>query len=42
MFIGTVNYLKRKEVKLIITSLPIMAEVIGNSLLDKFIKDLII
>ncbi|MCU7393117.1 recombinase family protein [Bacillus sp. ST24] len=40
--IQTVNYLKRKEVKLIITSLPIMAEVIGNSLLDKFIKDLII
>ncbi|EJQ73839.1 MULTISPECIES: recombinase family protein [Bacillus cereus group] len=40
--IETVNYLKRKEVKLIITSLPIMAEAIGNSLLDKFIKDLII
>ncbi|KMP77537.1 transposon DNA-invertase [Bacillus cereus] len=40
--IQTVNYLKRKEVKLIITSLPIMAEAIGNSLLDKFIKDLII
>ena len=40
--IQTVNYLKRKEVKLIITSIPIMAEAIGNSLLDKFIKDLII
>ncbi|ACM15889.1 TPA: recombinase family protein [Bacillus paranthracis] len=40
--IETVNYLKRKEVKLIITSLPIMAGAIGNSLLDKFIKDLII
>ncbi|MBC6972002.1 MULTISPECIES: recombinase family protein [Bacillus] len=40
--IQSVNYLKRKEVKLIITSLPIMAEAIGNSLLDKFIKDLII
>ncbi|MFC9418805.1 recombinase family protein [Bacillus mobilis] len=40
--IQTVNYLKRKEVKLIITSLPIMAEAIGNSLLDIFIKDLII
>ncbi|MED2985568.1 recombinase family protein [Bacillus thuringiensis] len=40
--IETVNYLKRKEVKLIITSLPIMAEAIGNSLLDKFIKDLIV
>lgn len=40
--IQTVNYLKKKEVKLIITSLPIMAEVIGNSLLDKFIKDLIV
>jgi DNA invertase Pin-like site-specific DNA recombinase len=40
--IETVNYLKRKEVKLIITSLPIMAGAIENSLLDKFIKDLII
>ncbi|MBE7124106.1 recombinase family protein [Bacillus cereus] len=40
--IQTVNYLKKKEVKLIITSLPIMAEAIGNSLLDKFIKDLIV
>jgi DNA invertase Pin-like site-specific DNA recombinase len=40
--IETVNYLKRKEVKLIITSHTIMAGAIGNSLLDKFIKDLII
>ncbi|PGS78288.1 transposon DNA-invertase [Bacillus cereus] len=40
--IHTVNYLKKKEVKLIITSLPIMAKAIGNSLLDKFIKDLIV
>lgn len=40
--IHTVNYLKKKEVTLIITSLPIMAEAIGNSLLDKFIKDLIV
>jgi len=40
--IQTVNYLKQREVKLIITSLPIMAEAIGNSLLDKFIKDLIV
>ncbi|MGE1025842.1 recombinase family protein [Bacillus sp. GMs2/2] len=40
--IQTVNYLKKREVKLIITSLPIMAEAIGNSLLDKFIKDLIV
>ncbi|MEC2551266.1 recombinase family protein, partial [Bacillus tropicus] len=31
--IHTVNYLKKREVKLIITSLPIMAEAIGNSLL---------
>ena len=40
--IASVNYLKKKNVKLIITSLPIMAEAIGNPLLDKFIKDLII
>ncbi|HBK5592220.1 TPA: recombinase family protein [Enterococcus faecium] len=40
--IASVNYLKKKNVQLIITSLPIMAEAIGNRLLDKFIKDLII
>ncbi|EMV4671960.1 recombinase family protein [Listeria monocytogenes] len=40
--IQTVYFLKEKEVKLVITSLPIMAEAIGNPLLDKFIKDLII
>lgn len=40
--IETVNFLKQKDVQLIITSLPIMSEAIGNPLLDKFIKDLII
>lgn len=40
--IQTVNFLKQKNVHLIITSLPIMAEAIGNPLLDKFIKDLIV
>ena len=35
--IQTVNFLKQKNVQLIITSLPIMAEAIGNPLLDKFI-----
>lgn len=40
--IQTVNFLKQKNVKLIITSLPIMAEAIGNPLLDRFIKDLIV
>lgn len=40
--IASVNYLKKKNVQLIITSLPIMAEAIDNLLLDKFIKDLII
>ncbi|MEC5340968.1 recombinase family protein [Enterococcus casseliflavus] len=40
--IDSVNYLKKKNVRLIMTSLPIMAEAIGNPLLDKFIKDLII
>ena len=39
--INTVNYLKEK-VQLMITSLPMMNEVIGNPLLDKFMKDLII
>ena len=40
--IQTVNYLKDKEVQLMITSLPMMNGVIGNPLLDKFMKDLII
>lgn len=39
--IDTVNFLKQKDVQLVITSLPIMSEAIGNPLLDKFIKDLI-
>lgn len=40
--IDTVNFFKRKNVQLMITSLPIMAEAIGNPLLDKFVKDLIV
>ena len=40
--IETVSYLKEKEVQLMITSLPMMNEVIGNPLLDKFMKYLII
>lgn len=40
--IDTVSFLKQKDVQLIITSLPVMSEAIGNPLLDKFIKDLII
>lgn len=40
--IETVHFLKEKEVNLIITSLPMMSEVIGHPLLDRFIKDLII
>jgi DNA invertase Pin-like site-specific DNA recombinase len=40
--IQTVSYLKKKDVQLMITSLPMMNEVIGNPLLDKFMKDLIV
>lgn len=40
--IETVNYLKEKDVQLMITSLPMMNEVVSNPLLDKFMKDLII
>ncbi|AGZ25719.1 resolvase domain-containing protein [Staphylococcus pasteuri SP1] len=40
--IETVNYLKEKDVQLMITSLLMMNEIIGNPLLDKFMKDLII
>lgn len=40
--IETINTLKKKDVQLIITSLPIMQEIIGNELMDRFVKDLII
>ncbi|MEX3473328.1 recombinase family protein, partial [Staphylococcus warneri] len=40
--INTVNYLKDKEVQLMITSLPMMNQAVDNPLLDKFMKDLII
>ncbi|WP_414052364.1 recombinase family protein [Macrococcus animalis] len=40
--IQTIQQLKSKDVQLIITSLPIMQEMIGNELMDKFVKDLII
>jgi DNA invertase Pin-like site-specific DNA recombinase len=40
--IETVGYLKEKDVQLMITSLPMMNEVIDNPLLDKFMKDLIV
>ncbi|HAZ4971002.1 TPA: recombinase family protein, partial [Staphylococcus aureus] len=40
--IKTVDFLKEKNVRLIITSLPMMNEIIGNELLDKFLKNLII
>src|SRR5699024_1281420 len=38
----TVDLLKYKNVKFVITSLPMMNEYIGNELLDGFFKDLII
>ncbi len=40
--IQTIQLLKQKDVQLIITSLPIMQDIIGNELMDKFVKDLII
>jgi DNA invertase Pin-like site-specific DNA recombinase len=41
--IETVGYFKKeKDVQLMITSLPMMNEVIDNPLLDKFMKDLIV
>ena len=36
------QFAKNKNVRLIITSLPIMAEAVGNPLFDRFIKDLIV
>lgn len=40
--IETVNTLKNKNAGLIVTSMPILAEAIGNKLLDRFMKDLIV
>lgn len=40
--IKTVDFLREKNVKLIITSLPMMNEIVGNELFDKFLKNLII
>lgn len=40
--VQTVNELKVKNVQLYITSLPIMVDMVGNPLLDQFVKDLII
>lgn len=40
--IQTVNELKEKNVQLYITSLPTMENMMGNPLLDQFIKDIII
>ena len=40
--IKTVDFLREKKVKLIITSLPMMNEIVGNELFDKFLKNLII
>ena len=39
--IKTVDFLREKNVKLIITSLPMMNEIVGNELFDKFLKNLI-
>ncbi|MBO6387110.1 hypothetical protein EY675_16630 [Enterococcus casseliflavus] len=38
--IVTVNFLKKKNVLLVITSFPLMAKEIRNTLLDRIIKDL--
>ena len=40
--IETVTTLKNKNAGLIVTSMPILAEAIGNPLLDRFMKDLIV
>lgn len=40
--IESVNYLIEKDIQLMITNLPMMNEVVGNSLWYKFMKDLIV
>ena len=42
VIIETVSYLNKKEVRLMITSLPMMNGVVGNPLLDKFMEDLVV
>lgn len=40
--IDTISYLKEKDVRLMITSLPMINEIIGNHLPDRFMKGLIV
>lgn len=40
--IQTVNVLKEKNIGLMVTSMPLLSEPIGDPLLDRFVKDLIL
>lgn len=40
--IQTVNTLKENKIGLMVTSVPLLSEPIGNPLLDRFMKDLLI
>ncbi|WP_207578238.1 recombinase family protein [Listeria seeligeri] len=40
--IQTVNFLKEKNIGLLVTSVPLLSEPLGDPLLDKFVKDLIL
>ncbi|MBF2355989.1 recombinase family protein [Listeria seeligeri] len=40
--VQTVNFLKEKNIGLLVTSVPLLSEPLGDPLLDKFVKDLIL
>lgn len=40
--VQTVNFLKEKNVGLLVTSVPLLSELLADPLLDKFVKDLIL
>ncbi|MEW4236886.1 recombinase family protein [Bacillus thuringiensis] len=40
--IRTINYLKQEKIGLLVTSMPILSEPLGDPLLDRFVKDLIL
>ncbi|PEK80043.1 recombinase family protein [Bacillus toyonensis] len=40
--IRTINYLKQEKIGLLVTSMPLLSEPLGDPLLDRFVKDLIL
>ncbi|MBT2579836.1 recombinase family protein [Bacillus sp. ISL-8] len=40
--IHTINYLKKEKIGLLVTSMPVLSTPLGDPLLDRFVKDLIL